>query len=238
MKKLLLAIIICSCAGNTPKPDPGPEPPTDVRFHDYTLSWDRNTEEDLSHYLAHHGHDSANFANVQMVLDTFALWPDLDGTRNHVFAAQAVDFAGNVSDLSEVVFVERWWDIDSDTMYAGDSRVTARNAIVIQKGQWGDPPWSIPGWHIWQVAKNQTAELEFQITGKAIDIYYLAGEDDWQDVQVFVDGNQVLDLDIADGDDQPHWAKSSPFDVVDKQCLITIKTGGEYFRAAVIVIEK
>lgn len=71
-----------------------------------TVSWDANTESDLSGYKVHYGRSSRNYDNVIWVgnLTSYQVL-GLQGGQRYYFAVTALDFSGNESDLSREVSI-------------------------------------------------------------------------------------------------------------------------------------
>lgn len=80
---------------------------TTIFCREVTLTWDPNSEPDLSHYIVYWGTSSRNYTSnsggIGLVTEHSVTIPD-DG--QYFFAVTAVDDAGLESDFSNEVFTE------------------------------------------------------------------------------------------------------------------------------------
>jgi fibronectin type 3 domain-containing protein len=84
---------------------------TEAKTVSCTLTWDANSEPDLTHYIVYWGTESGkytvNSGNIGLVtVYTKEITPPVDSKITYYFAVTAVDTSGLESDYSNEVFKE------------------------------------------------------------------------------------------------------------------------------------
>jgi len=107
----------------------------DIGADSVTLTWDANTEDDLSKYIVHYGTDASDLTST-IEIDASdshtANITGLDSSTRYYFAISARDTSGNESDISDELIVDTTPDTLSPYVPAGiDAKVSGIGEITV-----------------------------------------------------------------------------------------------------------